>query len=331
MALALAMGVSWGAWRLSLSFPKIERWLLPAFAFLLLWSGFRDVNAWAQRYGVDARDIQRHPVAMGHWIKENVDPKQVVAVHDAGAMPFFSGHGRFLDLVGLGTNGMSRWYRSGPGSLFERIESLPEDERPDYYIIYPDWFENSDLHEETPIHSITLKRWSIVPHPVKMVFRARNDVFDSGPSLWAPSFQDYQVLDIVDFADLESEGAHGFRDGGRPGPTSYLRGVKVDGTSAGDGCRWLQSEAEVSLRSPERVARGLIVRAAAPDGGTLDISVNGEPVGVLQLRTGNQLKEYWLPLKSSIIGEDIRVQLNPGSTRLCQVGHLFLVDEPEKP
>jgi hypothetical protein len=325
LPIALAMGVAWlmsYAWTLR---ESLKRSLVGAFILFLLWSGHKDVEAWSWRYALDARDIQRHPVAMGDWIREKIPRDAVVAVHDAGAMPYFSGHTRFLDLVGLGTNGMGAWYRSGPGTLFEKIESMQPDKRPDYYIIYPDWFENADLHQRHPIFSILLKRWSIVPHPEKMVFEARKDLFGSGEKLWSTEFQSFRILAAADLANLDSETTYSFSDGGRPGLTSYLRGRGADGRPAGDGARWIQKTSTLTFLDYEGIPNAMVFRVAAPKGGLLKIRVADEEPIDLSLPPQSGFLEYKIDVLATPTLYEIEVSMDPGDTYHCQIGHVFLV------
>ena len=54
----------------------------------------------ATHFGVSAGNINDMQVHLGYWLDENTPPDAVFAIHDAGAIPFFSGR-VIIDLVGL--------------------------------------------------------------------------------------------------------------------------------------------------------------------------------------------------------------------------------------
>jgi len=318
---ALVYGLAWLA-------SKKGPWMRYAAAglgvVLLLASGLRDTSAWGWRFALDARDILRHPVAAGRWLKEEVAPSEVVAVHDAGAMPYFSDHPRFLDLVGLGTNGVGRWYRSGPGSLFERIESLPEEERPDRYAVYTDWFEDVDLLGAVR-HRIVLERRSIVPNPVLTVLDARGELFTSGHRPWLRGVSPEDVLDAVDLADLDSEEAHSFDHGDRPGPTRYMRGPTPEAGLGGDGARWVRGPVSFVLRPRGEPAR-LVLRVATPGGSKLAVQVgDGAPVS-LTFREGKDLVDRVVTELPIAGGEQSpAIRLSPEGSSAIFVARAYLV------
>jgi len=275
-----------------MSFEGRGRWALGLVALLLLGLvGAKDANAWAWRFALEARDTWRHPVAMGRWIGSNLPDESVVAVHDAGGMPYYSSHPRFLDLVGLGTNGMGRWYRSGPGSLFERLESLPEEERPTHYAVYTDWFEDVDILGETQ-HVIALEHVSIVPNQRLHLLSARNEQFGRGHSPWAEGISQKDVLDAIDLADLDSESQHHFDPGPRPGMTRYMRGSTPDGGVGGDGARWLRAELGFSLESDSSERLKLVLRLGADKKTRVRYRVNQGDEGVLDLDGDGTLRDY---------------------------------------
>jgi len=292
----------------------------------VLLQGLRDTQAWAWRFALDARDIQRHPVAMGGWIKEHLSPEaSVIAVHDAGAMPYVSGFPRFIDLVGLGTNGMGRWYRGGPGCLFERLERFPLDERPTHYAVYPDWFKNVDILSAR-IHSISLKHRSIVPNATLMLYSARNDRFGTGHSPWLPLGSWKTELDAVDFADLISEAEHETTLDAPRGPTEYLRGLRPDGSPGGDGCRWLRSSLEFDLSCGEGASEGahLVLRLASTSGSTVHVDMGGGAPHVIKVRAGRSLADYRVPFEAECPGTT-RYRVSKESGQYTFIARAYLV------
>ncbi|TPW17311.1 MAG: hypothetical protein FD129_426, partial [bacterium] len=121
--------------------PRDRRWrLLPIVlattALLLDLPGFVLMR---DRYGRNGANILDQQIRIGRWIESNTPPETRVAVNDAGAIAYF-GRRPILDLVGLVSHGWSPASRQGSGALFERLESLPRESRPDLLAIYPKWF-----------------------------------------------------------------------------------------------------------------------------------------------------------------------------------------------
>ncbi len=82
-------------------------------------------------------------VEMGKWLKENTSEKEVIAIHDIGAIGYFSDR-RIIDLVGLINNDILpyRFKKNGKNILQYLLIK-----KPDYLVIYPEWFP--DLIKET--------------------------------------------------------------------------------------------------------------------------------------------------------------------------------------
>ena len=297
---------------------------------LLALSGFRDTNAWAWRFALDARDIWRHPVAMGKWIKENIPPDQVVALHDAGGMPYYSEHGRFLDLVGLGTNGMGPWYRSGPGAFFERLESLSSDEQPSYFAVYTDWFEDVDILGAAR-HEIFLERTSIVPNPSLRILEARRDQFGVGHQPWTPEVTSSHVLDAVDFADLDSEEIHGFLPGARRGATRYMRGRTADGLIGGDGARWLRAEVGFSLSAVEGRGVKLGFRLASDSDASFLYRLGDRAPETIAIKGDGLLRDYIVGLSEATEGTRLQIWGSPGEGQEIFLARAYLVGDAPTP
>ncbi|ANY05738.1 hypothetical protein [Pseudonocardia sp. HH130630-07] len=93
---------------------------------------------WAIRLGQQASAMREGPVSVAQWIAGNVPPGDVVAINDAGAAAWFGGH-RTVDLVGLTTNGFAAPALNGPGTLYEQLRRLPEQDRPQWFAIFDRW------------------------------------------------------------------------------------------------------------------------------------------------------------------------------------------------
>ena len=101
------------------------------------------VGFFAVAYGENCSDIRNQQVEMARFIDAELPPDASIAVNDAGALRYFSRR-QTIDLVGLTTAGNSAPWRHGSGSLFERLEAMPPDQRPQYFAIFPNWFNFSE-------------------------------------------------------------------------------------------------------------------------------------------------------------------------------------------
>ena len=290
MAVLYALG-SGGALHLlrrSIAHPQFKAALSTAAVGALLIFGWADTNAWSDTYAKDANDIRRHTIELGRQIGAmNLPKDDVIAVHDAGALPFFSAHPRFVDVVGLGSNGFARWYRCGPGSFFERLESLAPEDRPDWYAVYADWFEDTDIFG--PVHKkLKISDRSIVPADVLYLFKGRLDALGSGDVLWSQQETNSEILDQLDLADLDSENAHNFDIEGPTRVTRYLRGARNGATVRADGARWLASPATFELMASSHAIESLVIRAARGAGQSLLVWVDSKQIETLTIGGGNQ-------------------------------------------
>lgn len=118
--------------------PRARSLLVHSVLVVVLLFSLAVLPTWATRLGQQAATIREAPVSIGHWLKDNVPAGDIIAVNDAGATTYFSGH-HILDLMGLTTNGMARATNNGPGSLYEALRHLPPGQRPSYFSIYHDW------------------------------------------------------------------------------------------------------------------------------------------------------------------------------------------------
>jgi hypothetical protein len=75
---------------------------LAILAFIVITPLFPHYVWQATNYGKAAGNINDMQVAMGYWLDENTPPDAVFAIHDAGAIRFFSGR-TVIDLAGLVT------------------------------------------------------------------------------------------------------------------------------------------------------------------------------------------------------------------------------------
>ena len=127
----------------SLGRPRRKTWLPEALAGFAVLCSLLGLPVWAATTGGNSLQIKEQQVTIGYWIREKLPPGVPVGVNDVGAMRYYGGHPT-VDLIGLTTNGLALPSRNGVGSLYETLEKMPEEKRPDYFAIYPTWFPGFD-------------------------------------------------------------------------------------------------------------------------------------------------------------------------------------------
>ena len=94
-------------------------------AFLLVGAG---------AYGKDVAIIETEMVTTANWLTENVDSSEVIAVHDIGAIGYFSPH-RLIDLAGLITPEITPFIRDE-----EQLKYYLDSEDAGYLVTFPGWY-----------------------------------------------------------------------------------------------------------------------------------------------------------------------------------------------
>ncbi len=278
-----------------------ERWrpvAWPVAAYFLLATAL-SLPRWADTYGMNCKNIFDQQIRMAHIIDRILPDDALVGINDAGAIPYYANR-RTFDVLGLATEGQSRWFRSGPGSLYERFENLERDERPDFFAIYPEWFFFKEIFTQK-IASVRLGDNTICGADEKVLYRADWSVLGRGASPGHPHAAAMSPVDGVDVADLDSEAAHGF-DGpaatvyaaypypepGQSMPTTQEEAEKLRwGPVVADGGRRL-SYASTAMEMSVQLAGGkdvvIVGRVECRDlPATLHVTVDGERVGEWRL------------------------------------------------
>ncbi|MEJ7816320.1 MAG: hypothetical protein WKF53_14210, partial [Rubrobacter sp.] len=195
------------------SLRTLERktWLPEALAAFAVLCSLLGLPVWAATTGGNSLQIKEQQVTVGYWIRENLPPGVHVGVNDAGAMRYYGGHPT-VDLIGLTSNGLALPTRNGVGSLYEKLERMPEEKRPDYFAFYPTWFPGFDasgvLDQEIARFSLSSRPETagIVGGSDVVVFKADWSLAHSGETLRGEG----TVRDTLDVADLESEREHDY-------------------------------------------------------------------------------------------------------------------------
>ena len=194
-----AAGGAWGR--------KLARGLA---CFFGLW-GLMSVGFFAVAYGENCSDIRNQQVEMARFIDAELPSGARIAVNDAGALRYFSRR-HTIDLVGLTTAGNSQPWRHGSGSLFERLEAMRPDQRPQYFAIFPNWFNFPEGLFLQPLHRIRVFEPSIIDAE-KVLYQAHWAADLSGEPIRNQALleEGWRVVDKVDVANLESERRHGYQ------------------------------------------------------------------------------------------------------------------------
>jgi hypothetical protein len=203
--------LAWSAAGVVFVVRKASQVWRPAALALVFWFLFVSVLSlprWMDTYGMNSKNIYEQQIRMARIIDSILPEDALVGINDAGAIPYFSGR-RTFDVLGLATEGQSRWFRSGPGTLYERFENLGDHERPGWFAIYPDWFFYEEIFTRKVV-SIRLKDNTICGAAEKALFKADWSVLGRGHRPWMSHETAGEMVDRVDVADLESERAHGY-------------------------------------------------------------------------------------------------------------------------
>jgi hypothetical protein len=257
--------------------------------FFVLWGGISALF-FAVTYGTNAADIHHMQIEMGHFIRENTPAHARVAINDAGAIRYF-GQRQTVDLIGLTSVGFSESWRHGSGSTYERLESMADGMRPDYFAIFPNWFNFPPHVFLQPLHSIRLLKPSIVDAE-KILYRAQWDGTVDAAKIWEPSLEldrrDWAVVDRLDVADVQNEAVHAYRSTVRIRGDEEANLLLALPLRAGrdvlllDGGRTVTGgESFVMSLHLDRRAH-LIMRTVSGIGQHFEVFCNGESMGKIQ-------------------------------------------------
>jgi hypothetical protein len=260
---------------------------------------------WIDTYGMNSKNIFDQQIAMGRYIDKHLPEDARVGLNDAGAIPYYSDRPCF-DIVGLGTEGQSRWYRSGPGSVFEGFERMNRADLPDYFAVYPIWWFNPDILTDR-LYDINLPDNTICGDAYKALFRADWSILGSGSRPLLEHETGGKPMGIVDVADLASEKTHDYQSSRHTVYTSLppLPGLK----KVADGgrkimCRPRSETMTVRLepgKSLVMVGRFLSAGSAV----RLGVRVNGAAAGVMEVADAAGWQEPELVLGAPGGGEAV--------------------------
>jgi hypothetical protein len=241
--------------------------------------GIASVAFFALAYGDQCEDIDRMQIALAETLRTTLEPGAIVAVNDAGALAYFSGR-RTVDLVGLTTPGFAGLRREGSGVLVEALEALPEDRRPGWFCIFPNWFDLEPAGILRRAGSVRLATPSIVDAE-KVLFRADWSLAGSGdaPLLAPAGVAAMRVVDRLDVADPASERAHAFhareRERGARSGSFVRRGPAGASAEILDAGRSVTGDVRFEIARDPFARTWLTARTVAGLKQTVRVSIDG--------------------------------------------------------
>jgi arabinofuranosyltransferase len=111
------------------------------------------VGVGAQTYLTDVRIIDSEMVEVAHWLDANTPPDAVIAVHDIGAVGYFTQR-RLLDLAGLVSPEVVPFIRDEG-----RLEEYMRDRGASYLVTFPGWYPTLTAGKEIVFQ--TDSPWSV--------------------------------------------------------------------------------------------------------------------------------------------------------------------------
>jgi hypothetical protein len=302
----------------SLGILNRKTWLPEALAGFALLCSLLGLPVWAATTGGNSLQIKEQQISIGYWIRENLPPGARVGINDAGAMRYYGDHPT-VDLIGLTTNGLALPTRNGLGSLYETLEMMPEEKRPDYFAIYPTWFPGLEvsgvLDQEVARFSLSSRPETagIVGGSEVVVSRADWSLARSGENFRGEG----TLKDTLDVADLASEAEHDYEMHmpliGLEPANLLTRKRSPDGEVILDGGRGLPGAEEFTITnlSPNRPVEVVMRTTDAPF--ALQVQADGKNLGEWAFQpsgSGWQEATFTIPAQSVRSGS-LRVRLSP--------------------
>lgn len=195
-----------------------QRWAQWAIPLIILLGSALTGLSFAQKYAVNVRVVRDQQVPMARWTRDHLPPGARIGVHDVGMMGYFGEHPLY-DVVGLTLPGPSESWRQGPGAIYEHMAH--SEYRPQYFAIYPDvqglrYLVNAGVFgavlAEFPVdlpadnvaaaldyQAVYAADWSAT--------RAEEHI---AQTTTLAALREFELVDQVDVANLESEHAHDY-------------------------------------------------------------------------------------------------------------------------
>jgi hypothetical protein len=296
--------------------------------------GVASVAFFALAYGDNCEDIDRMQIALGEELGRTLDPTDVVAINDAGALTYFSQR-RTVDLIGLTTPGFAGLWTLGSAALWEKLETMPDGARPNWFCIFPNWFDFDGVGLLRRKGGVRLLSPSIVDAE-KVLYLADWSLANSGDALsFLANASDVRIVDRIDVADVGSERAHDFeaidgQHGGTGGTFLHRASGGASAVEIVDGGRTILREARFRIGRDPFVTTTLVARTVTGARQRVSVSIDsGAPTPVeLYAPGGGRFHEQALatiPPGAEPALVTIRVSPEPASSAPLLLTHLFCV------
>ncbi len=289
-------------------------------------------------FGRASRNIRDQHTTAGRLMRYELRPTpHRVLVGDAGAL-MYSSDLPGLDIIGLGGyHGYPFAQASvhGLGATLELIERMPEEDRPDVMAIYPTWWGILPVWFGHLITSVWVDGNVICGGAEKAIYRADWHLLGTGAQPSTLNTGEH-VVDEVDVADLVSEDDH---DYAFPHPAAGFVDMRIladpvvpsrDVFDAGRRIPDGRSE-EFRMTAPKgdwHHAR-LVVRTAPERPGRVEVQMDGQQVGVLDMAKAGNFVELSVELPSlREPGRPMKFRLTPRGTADWVDYHVWLVARP---
>jgi hypothetical protein len=121
---------------------------------------------WAPFYAHSVADIENMQVRIGHWLAENTEPGDVLALNDIGAIGYLADR-EIIDLGGLiDPQVLPVIEGKGPGESDRPLANYLAVLKPDYLVIFPNWYPQlAEFLRAKPVYQVRLEPRSIAGIP----------------------------------------------------------------------------------------------------------------------------------------------------------------------
>lgn len=243
-----------------------------------------------------------------------------VGINDAGAVRYYGGGHPTVDLIGLTTNGLALPTRNGTGSLYEALERMPENERPDYFSIYPSWLSGM---QPSGVFGREVKRFSLSDRPnlpsivggnLVVIYEANWRLVNGGEEPIAPPGE---VKDSLDVAELKSKEEHGhemeFLQVGLKPDNVLVREFYPNGKEVVDAGRSIPGTEKFTVNNLESGRPVEILMRATGASFDLDVKAGGKEAGTWNFQSpGPGWQETSFTVPADLVKSDkLQVELRP--------------------
>jgi hypothetical protein len=206
--------------------------------------------------------------------------------------------------------------KQGQASTWEAMERLKPEQRPTLFVVYPALFTNLVQYlfptqvAEFPLERLTVSGGvSAVAYEPNYSDMGKADQPVQRHSGWT-------VVDGLDVADLEAEGAHSYRVQARE-PGTNVGEVLLRATNMGDstvattdGGRKVTGFEEFALGATADRPAILVLRTTS--GGKLRFEANGRDLGTVDVATSGQFQEIEVTVPADLINSgQVRFRVEP--------------------